>query len=122
MRDENIATWTQDFLEALPRLENAVTRCPAITTVLSERGIWYGNSTAKSVSAITNPELDPEVDQHSKTIASVYLPVLSDNGQTALLVESRSWAPLAGLGLIVKIERQANGEWLPTRWQMILVP
>ena len=122
MRDENIATWTQDFLEALPRLENAVTRCPAITKDLSERGIWYGNSAAKSVSAITNPELDPEVDQHSKTIASVYLPVLSDNGQTALLVESRSWAPQAGLGLIVKIERQANGEWLPTRWQMILVP
>jgi hypothetical protein len=102
-------------------VENAVTRCPAITAVLSERGISYGDSAVKSVSAITNPELDPEVDQHSKTITSLYLPVLSDDGQSALLVDSRSWGPLEGVGLIVKIERQSNGEWLPTRWQMMWV-
>ncbi|MXO66214.1 hypothetical protein [Altericroceibacterium endophyticum] len=100
-----------------PTSANAVTRCSEISTLLQSRSIAFGESAVKSVSAIENRELDA----HSKTIADIYLPILSDDDRSALLLVSRSWAPLAGVGLIIKIERQTNGEWLPTRAQQIWV-
>lgn len=101
----------------VPKSANAVTQCSDMRTVLRGHGIAYGESAVKSVSAIENRELE----EHAKTIANIYLPILSDDGRSALLLVSRNWAPLAGVGLIIKIERQTNGDWLPTRAQQIWV-
>ena len=104
-------------LFTMPSSVNAVPQCSEITALLRDRNIAYGEDAVSAASAINNPELE----EHSKTIANIYLPVLSDDGRSAVLFVSRSWAPLAGIGLIIKIERQDNGEWLPTRTQQIWV-
>ncbi|GMN01899.1 hypothetical protein [Erythrobacter sp. MTPC3] len=96
---------------------NAVQQCPSVRKVLNDHRIDYGEGAVRAVSAIE----DPNLGQHSKTIADVYLPIVSDDGQSAVLLVSRSWAPLAGAGVVVKIERQDNGEWTPTRVQQIWV-
>lgn len=105
------------LLFTTPNSVNAVAQCSDITAVLRDRNIAYGEDAANTASAINNPE----IEEHSKIIANIYLPVLSDDGRSAVLLVSRSWAPLAGVGLIIKIERQDNGEWLPTRAQQIWV-
>ena len=99
----------------LPTAKNAVTQCSGIRAVLRSRSIAYGEGAVKSASAVLNSQ----IEGHSKTIANIYLPVLSDDGRSAVLFVSRSWAPLAGAGLIIKIERQDNGEWLSTRAQPV---
>lgn len=101
----------------MPKATNAVTQCSGIRAVLRDRSIAYGEDAVKSASAV----LDPQLEEHSKTIADIYLPVLSDDGRSAVLLVSRNWAPLAGVGLIIKIERQDNGEWRPTRAQQVWV-
>lgn len=100
-----------------PKANNAVTQCPTFEAVLKERGISYGESAVKSVSAFENPERE----EHAKAIAAVHLPIVSDEGGSAMLIVSRIWAPLAGVGYIVKIERQSDGAWLPTKAFMIWV-
>lgn len=96
---------------------NAVPRCVALREVLNDHEVAFGEDAVNAVSAIVHPQ----GDGHSKAVAAVYLPVLSKDGQSALLFASRTWGPLGGVGLIIKVERQANDQWLPTRAQVVWV-
>lgn len=94
---------------------NAIPVCSQVRDVLAARHIDYGEAAIDQISAFANPNLR----QHAKVIGSVYLPVLAENGQSGIIYVSRSWAPLAGVGIIVKIERQSDGRWIATKWQRL---
>lgn len=96
---------------------NAVARCPSLKDLLQDRGISHGEQAIEAVSAISNRALK----QHAQTITHVYVPVLSKDGRSAVLLTSRNWAPLAGVGLILKLERQNNGVWRSTRAQQVWI-
>ena len=97
--------------------ENAVTRCSGVNELLQSKAIAFGD---KAVGASIASK-DPETDEYTKTIAGSYMPLLSKDRASAVLFASRSWAPLAGGELVIKIARQKSGEWAPTGVQVLTV-
>lgn len=112
---EEVSLVAQLLMSKLSR--NAVARCGSLKDLLQDRGISHGEQAVKAVSAISNRALK----RHAKTITDVYVPILSKDGKSAVLLTSRNWAPLAGVGLILKLERQDNGVWRSTRAQQVWI-
>jgi hypothetical protein len=44
-------------------------------------------------------------------IVEASMPVLADDGQSAILIDGRSWGPDAGEEIIFKLEHQPDGSW-----------
>lgn len=97
--------------------ESAVTRCSGVNELLQSKAIAFGDKAVGSSIA----SKDPKTDEYPKTIAGSYLPLLSKDRSSAVLIVSRRWAPSAGGELAVKIVRQKSGEWVPTGVQVLTV-
>jgi len=100
-----------------PKLKNAVTVCPSLQQFLRKNSVMIGQNAIERVIA----QKDGETNQYPRSIAAQSMPVLSDDGQSAMMFASRVYAGLAGGGLIIKIERRPSGEWQPTRAQVVWI-
>lgn len=101
------------LLEALAKrrgLSNAAALCANVRSVLKANSVEFGQVAVDRVSGIVHHKA-----AHSSTIAETFLPVVADDGQTAVIVDGRAWGPLAGLGLIIKLEHQSDGSWQATK-------
>jgi hypothetical protein len=72
---------------------------------LTQHRIKYG---AAAVHAVTARSTDDELPAG---IFTVSLPVVSDDGEVALLYSSDVWGVLAGGGAVQLYRRQADGTW-----------
>ena len=84
---------------------NSVSSCPSVRNWLTHHRIKYGIA---AVHAVTARSIDDELPAG---IFTVSLPVVSDDGQLALVYTSDVWGGLAGGGAIQLYRRQADGTW-----------
>lgn len=86
-------------------LGNAVAECQAVRVLLRERKIAFGDA---AVAAIKTTGAGP---LYSATTAFVSLPVVSEDGRTAIAVTSTVSGPLAGGGQLWKMKKESGGNW-----------
>ena len=84
---------------------NAVSRCASVRKLLEGHHIRYGS---KAVDAVSSP--DPS-ELFSASIQTVSMPIVSADGQRAVLASSGVSGALAGSGFLQLLERQADGNW-----------
>ena len=84
---------------------NAVSRCASVRKLLEGQHIGYGS---KAVDAVSSPN-PPEMFKAS--IQTVSIPIVSADGQRAVLASSGVSGALAGGGFLQLLGRQANGNW-----------
>ena len=84
---------------------NAVSRCASVRKLLESHHIGYGS---KAVNAVSSP--DPS-EQFKASIQTVSMPIVSADGQRAVLASSQVSGALAGGGFLQLLERQADGNW-----------
>ncbi len=106
-RDPEMNKW----LHLVQRLEessdrNAVARCSSVRTMLDRHRIGYGS---RAVAAVL--PRNPEEEEFGATIYSISLPLLSADGQRAVLEHSARNGRLDGGGSILLLERQPDGKW-----------
>lgn len=86
-------------------LSSAVSECANVRAVLKENSVEFGPEPVKRIAERRKTMPDTGL------IAFTYLPAVSDDGRTALIIDGRSWGPLAAVALVVKLERQPDGGW-----------
>lgn len=100
-----------------PEMVDAVTSCQNLRSLLQKKSIMTGQRAVEQVISLKNKK----TGQYPRAIHAQYMPILSGDGQSAMVFASQSYGELAGGGLIIKIERQATGEWKPTRAHVLWV-
>lgn len=85
--------------------KSAISRCPAIRGLLTERHIPFGDEAMKTAMGDKRAE-------YSASLESVSLPALSHDGQSALIATSWVKGATEGEGYIELMRRQPSGEWI----------
>ncbi|MDF7775057.1 hypothetical protein P1X14_07355 [Sphingomonas sp. AOB5] len=82
--------------------KSAVGACPTVRTMLDRRNIAHGT---KAVDAVASPY------GLKATVINFSLPLLSKQGDEAIVMVSRQYEPLNGGGYLEHLKRRPDGRW-----------
>jgi hypothetical protein len=88
-------------------LRDSVSRCSSVRRWLTQHRIRYGRAAVKAVVARA---VDDELPAG---LFAVSLPIISHDGQTALVYTSDTWGGEAGGGFAHLYRRRSDGSWRP---------